>query len=469
MRSIPVLIGSVLLITTPGFSELLTTAEDYAVDSDVVLESAIKEIKSAPRDTINVMGDVIKFAKDETQTAVKGIVAPFKKDIHAGAQNAGELAIANAWNSSDDLLFRSYKVNSKLGDLLMAGSEDKAVPSIDVSEFFKGIQFPKNAAAQYLPEFQCVFVRQTMAGLLGIERMLSEYRSEQKDLMGHQVEIETKFIEVSQNTLNELGFSWRFGGKGAGGTGDLNIMDNLVLPAGQNIFSTGLRTSAGALNSGVNPAVVQVAKTAGSLRWEMYISALEQAKDTDVLCAPRVVTRDGTAAIIQVGDEQMLPKAFEINSSDTSPFIAHTDWDLEMMGVIMEVTPNIRKEGQIDLDLHPKVIEIVGYDTYTASEQYAITGTIMPPLTASLPYCRVREMETRVTVADGSTVAMGGLIYDKLETFRDKVPVLGSIPLLGRLFRSEGEKSVKRNLMIFVTATQVDVDGRRATDLALKK
>jgi general secretion pathway protein D len=47
--------------------------------------------------------------------------------------------------------------------------------------------------------------------------------------------------------------------------------------------------------------------------------------------------------------------------------------------------------------------------------------------------------------------------------------VLGSIPLIGRLFRSEGERSIKRNLMIFVTATQVDVDGRRATNLALKK
>jgi len=74
-----------------------------------------------------------------------------------------------------------------------------------------------------------------------------------------------------------------------------------------------------------------------------------------------------------------------------------------------------------------------------------------------------------VTVADGSTVGMGGLIYDKLETFRDKVPVLGSIPFIGRLFRSEGEKSIKRNLMIFVTATQVDVDGRRSADVVLNK
>jgi general secretion pathway protein D len=78
-------------------------------------------------------------------------------------------------------------------------------------------------------------------------------------------------------------------------------------------------------------------------------------------------------------------------------------------------------------------------------------------------------MTTLVTVADGSTVGMGGLIYDKMETYKDKVPVLGSIPLIGRLFRSEGEKTIKRNLMIFVTATEVDVNGRRSADLAMKK
>jgi general secretion pathway protein D len=93
----------------------------------------------------------------------------------------------------------------------------------------------------------------------------------------------------------------------------------------------------------------------------------------------------------------------------------------------------------------------------------------VPSQTGQLPYFRIREMTTKVTVADGSTVGMGGLIYDKIETYKDKVPVLGSIPLIGRLFRSEGEKTIKRNLMIFVTATEVDVNGRRAVDMVMKK
>jgi general secretion pathway protein D len=72
-----------------------------------------------------------------------------------------------------------------------------------------------------------------------------------------------------------------------------------------------------------------------------------------------------------------------------------------------------------------------------------------------------------VDVADGSTVGLGGLIYNRLETYKDKVPVLGSIPLVGRLFRSEGERNIKRNLMIFVSATQVSNGGQRKSEITL--
>ncbi len=477
MQHIPVLIGAALLIAVPGFSEVIITAEDYAVDSDVVLESAVKEVKSVPRDTVDVVGDVIKYAKDETITAANGVAAVFKSDPHAKAQRAGELAVENAWNSSDDVLFRSYTVSDKIGDLLLTGATDQGAPSIDVSSFFKTVQFPEKTSARYLPEFKNLFVRHTMDNLLTIESVLASYQHEQRNLMGHQVEIETKFVEVSQSTLNELGFSWHFSGTDGNGGGDLNVFDNLSLPAGQDLFASGLRTASQALSSGADAGVLAVSKAAGSLQWNLYISALEQADDSDVLSAPRVVTLDGNTAVIRVGEEQMIPQGFIANNQDTSPYVEHRDWELELMGVTLEVTPEIREEGLIDLELHPVVMEISGYDTYqvTPEDTSASAGTgeavigEVPALYGTLPYVRIREIETMVTVADGGTVGMGGLIYDKLETFRDKVPVLGSIPFLGRLFRSEGEKSIKRNLMIFVTATQVDVDGRRAADIALKK
>lgn len=462
-------IGSTLLITASGFAEVLITAQDYAVDSDVVLESAVQEIKSIPGDTINVVGDSVKFVKDETVTAAKGIAAVFKKDLSESAAKAGELAVENAWDFSNDILFRSYKVSDEIGTVLMTsagGAEAGEGPSVDVSTFFSGINFPKKTSAYYLPTLKQLFVRQTMENVLAIENVLADYQSARRDLMGKQVEIEAKFVEVNQKTLNELGFSWNFGNKNGG---DLHIMDNLYLPDGQDILAGGLRTASQALNAGAGSGSLLVSKTAGSLRWDMLISALEQSDGADVLSAPRVVARSGSTATIQVGEEQQIPKSFEANNQDVSPWVEHADWELQLMGVQLEVTPELREGGLIDLGVTPKIKELVGYDSYLVTQPYTGVSAVAAPVTGSLPYFRIREMDTKVTVANGSTVGMGGLIYDKLETFRDKVPVLGSIPLIGRLFRSEGNKSVKRNLMIFVTATQVDVDGRKASDLALKK
>jgi general secretion pathway protein D len=184
-----------------------------------------------------------------------------------------------------------------------------------------------------------------------------------------------------------------------------------------------------------------------------------------------VVTRDGSTAIIQVGEEQMISKSFEANNQNSNPFLESPDLEAELMGVYMEVTPELRDGGLIDLEIHPVIKEIVGYDTYTvkAATSAGDPDDASPELTGTVPQIRLREIETRVTVEDGSTVGMGGLIYDKTETYSDKVPVLGSIPYLGRLFRSEGSSITKRNLMIFVTATEVDVNGRKASELALNK
>ncbi len=76
------------------------------------------------------------------------------------------------------------------------------------------------------------------------------------------------------------------------------------------------------------------------------------------------------------------------------------------------------------------------------------------------PVFTSRNVTTSIVIWDGQTVVMGGLIREELTTIRDKVPILGDIPVLGWLFRSEGQNSVKKNLLIFVTARLVDPAGR---------
>jgi type II secretory pathway component GspD/PulD (secretin) len=457
---------------------MLMTASGFAQSgSDVVLESAVDEVKAIPRDTVYIYDDVVKYVKDDAVNAAAGVKSIFEgESAYEKEKKESKRAVADAWDSSNDIVFRSYKVSERVGGLLMAYAVEKSAPSIDVADFFKSIEFPQGSVARYLPEFQSLFVHQTQGNLVVIEDVLASYQSAQKNLMGNQVEIEIKFIEVSENSLNELGFDWTFDSKDGG---DLKLLDNLYLPAPQDLLSSGLRGASTALGGGPAAGVLDIAKETGSFQWSLAISALEQSGDSDVLSAPRVVTHSHETAIIRVGEERMIPKSFEIDSQNTSPYVQHGDWELELMGVQMEVTPEIRHDGLIDLALDTKILDLIGYDNYPISPRYKRqlgdsvnkTGETweMTEVNALLPYLRVRSLETRVTVADGNTIAMGGLIYDKLETFSDKVPVLGSIPWLGRLFRSEGDRSIKRNLMIFVNATQVDVHGRRSADLTQEK
>ena len=474
--------GLAALLCMSSMAETLTVAQDYAVDSDVALESVVREIKSAPRDTVNVVGDAIKYVADETATAVNGVKAVFKSNPIDKVEKDGMLEVANAWDSSNDIVFRSYKVSEAVGEELVAGASGAEGEVVDVSPAFYGIDFPKNASAYFRPEFNRLFIRNTLSNIFAIEDVLAELHSAERDLMGKQVSIEAKFVEVNQSTLEELGFDWTFTGKKDNKTGNdsWNVADDLYLPSPQDLFSAGLRAGTQALNSGVPSDYLLLQRVGGSLNWDLVISALEQDTDTDVLSAPHVVTRDGSTASILVGEERTISSGFDVKNSESSLFIEH-DLEIDNTGVMLEVTPELRSDSLIDLELNPKVIDLIGYDNYQVHpaaiavgyngvRNTALPDTFeLPALKARMPYYRLREMETQATVADGSTVAMGGLIYDKLETFRDKVPVLGSIPLVGRLFRSEGEKSIKRNLIIFVTATQVDVNGRTTADLALKK
>ncbi len=543
-----------LFLASLGMAKTVTTAQDYAVDSDVVLESAVREVKSIPRDTVNIVGDAVKMVSDETVTAINGVKAVFKANPVEKVENAAALEVANAWDAANDIVFRSYKVSESVGNELTTGKDVASGTTVDVSGFFNGIEFPKGTSAMYRPEFKRLFVRQTLANMLSIEDALADQHNAKRQLMGKQIEIQTKFVEVNQSTLNELGFKWNF-------TGTAEIFENLTLP-GQAIMSDGLRTAGIAAVSPVAAFGAAIADSdtlninrarnpasANSIGWNLVINALEQADNTDVLSAPSITTRDGKAASIYVGEQRNVPKSFAAKSQNTSVFVEHSGWKSELVGVQLEVTPELRKGGLIDLNLKPRVMDLIGYDeyqvtpdnasmivwarassaamqrsgrfpiinktatgvqnsvgaiydgianaiwpgvdindykgiagsltTYVApsyyfgengrSLQHDVDGIPVPTLKGQLPYFRLREMNTQVTVADGSTVGMGGLIYDKMETYKDKVPVLGSIPLIGRLFRSEGEKSIKRNLMVFVTATEVDVNGRRAADLAMKK
>jgi general secretion pathway protein D len=208
---------------------------------------------------------------------------------------------------------------------------------------------------------------------------------------------------------------------------------------------------------------------------QLVVQALDQKGNSDLLSAPRVTTINGVNAIIQVVNEIIYPTEFDVTENDIQvqggggtaddpsqpvfvpPTVIPGGFETREVGVILNVTPTVNPDNYtINLVMLPEIAELVDwiqYGTQVPVGDQIYTVNMPQPVFAS------RNITTSMIVWDGHTVVMGGLIREDLVTFKDKVPLLGDIPLIGRLFRSEGRKSEKRNLLIFVTARLVDPAG----------
>lgn len=414
-------------------------------------------------------------------------------------EKEGMDVVSSSWCT--DLVLRSYEISdSALERMQLVNLEDK----INVENRFPEVSFSDGAFAVYQPELEKIFVRNTRENLQVLEEIFEAMDVANLDTDVDQVEIETKFVEVSEGTLEELGFEWNFQNSvdvNAAGT-------DLVVNDGSGLFSDALRGSnlngVFAQPDSLGPYGAAAAGAAGATGWgtfrledtfssspatmdlnysssdplDILISALDQSSGADVLSAPRVTTRSGEEATIRVGELHYYPEVYEGDSSQATMLnVSYQDFEEKLLGIQLAVTPDVDGD-QIELELTPRISALVGWQQYELAPANTIythrwenpaTSFYHDPVVAKLPIIQVREVETAVTIADGSTIGMGGLINEKVESFCDKVPVLGSMPLIGRMFRTEGERAVKRNLMMFVTAKKVTPYGRVDTSRSFEE
>jgi general secretion pathway protein D len=118
----------------------------------------------------------------------------------------------------------------------------------------------------------------------------------------------------------------------------------------------------------------------------------------------------------------------------------------------------VGEDGTIDLRLLPEVTEFEGFINYGSPIENQ--GVVVTQNVINYPVFSQRKVETSVILNDGQTVALGGLIREDVQKVTDKTPILGDIPLAGALFRSQADKHIKRNLIIFVTANLLDPAGQ---------
>ena len=401
------------------------------------------------------------------------------------AEVSGMDAVTAAWNT--DLVLRSYEISDSAIEKMQLEDVDSAM---DITAKFPEVDFPKGASVVYQPRMEKVFARNTRENLTVLEEILDAMDVANLSADVEQVEIETKFVEFSEGTLEELGFEWFVKNNQLGITQDV-FVDTSV---NNGIFDDALRTVpyvqpnslgagsfAGSALSATGWNTYRFEDTfsssadtlnlehGGSTPLDIVISALDQSSGADVLSAPRVVTRSGEEAVIRVGEKHYYPEVYEPDASGGNiVHVVYDDWEEKLLGIELTVTPQV-DGSQIEMELAPTILELQGWQTYDVAPgnssytwyQYRIAQVYSHgDIQAQLPIFSKRSMETEVTIADGATIAMGGLINEKKESFEDKVPLLGSMPLVGRLFRSEGERAVKRNLMMFVTAKRVEPTGR---------
>ena len=339
-----------------------------------------------------------------------------------------------------------------------------------------------------------------------------------------QVDIQAKFVEFSQNNLKELSFDWLLGQSKlansnvytGGGTPKVgtnsqdypfvvpsaSALPNAGLPTGAYPVTAGNRSSLstnaidallsgiGAGASTVAPGVFSVASAMTDPQFQVVVRALNQAKGVDLLSSPSITAKDQEEATIEIVREFRYPTEFTppqipqtsgaatagaANQAAPPPVVVTpttpSAFDKRNTGVTLKVTPSIKGDNYaIDLDLKPEVIEFEGFINYGSPIQTvsisAVAGIQTPtPVTLTQnvinqPIFSVRRIQTNVTLLDGETIALGGLIREDVQKINDKVPVLGDIPLVGRLFRSNVDQHIKKNLTIFVTARIMDASGQ---------
>ena len=276
--------------------------------------------------------------------------------------------------------------------------------------------------------------------------ILAELESviDQLDIRRAQVLVEAIIVELSDSLAKDLGVQFLFRGDG----------DNTPLVAQRfgspnpdlisSVASESLADSSGssalgtaAVNSllGIEGLAVGVGRinSSGNI-FASIINLVAEDSDSNILSTPSIMTLDNEQASIVVGQEIPITTGETLSSSNSNPF---RSVNREEVGIKLEVTPQINEGNAVRLTINQEVSSV--YGPITPSSTDLITNK--------------RVIKTTVLVEDGDTIVLGGLIDDNVQEIERRVPILGNIPLIGRMFRSTSTSRTKRNLIVFIKPT----------------
>ena len=263
------------------------------------------------------------------------------------------------------------------------------------------------------------------------------------DIRRAQVLVEAIIVEMEVIDGQDLGLQWLFADSSGFYGSNINANDvraaNIgaaVLPEDSDDGDVNIGALAGALAStpGLSLGWGQISD---GLSMTVILNALKETSNANILSTPSILTLDNQEAYITVGQNVPFVTGSFTSTADsaTNPF---QTIERENVGITLTVTPHINEGDAVVLDISQEVSSLSGLSV-TNSASDIITNE--------------RKIETKVLAIDGQIVVLGGLIKDDVQDAQQKVPLLGDIPYLGRLFRSDAEQVTKQNLMVFIRTT----------------
>lgn len=430
--------------------------------------------------------------------------------------------------SSDELVVRSYRVPpdflTSINSAAGAGGEKAAADpfaeapekgglltarlSAQESLAKQGVPFPQGASAHYSPATNTLRIVNTE----GHQETIAQIIDAMSQSEPVAVAVKVTMIRTQQSNLEELGFDWLLNGAGSiensgvaagGGTVGNGTPRTAADFTGENIgdpegiMTAGLRSGDGAIGSNsidalianpdrttqainVAPGVLSVTGVFGDAQFKSILRGLDRKKGIDIMARPSVVTRSGQASSIAVIREFIYPTEYEppevpqsVDGAGSTPVTPATPTSFEKrdVGITLEVLPVADANKRfVDVTLNPSFIEFDGFVNYGSpitSTTQGLLGSESVEITKNailMPVFSAQKLATQLTVADGATIAIGGLMTESVKNVEDKVPVLGALPVVGRMFSSKSRESVSTAVIFLVNIELIDPTGRPYRD-----
>jgi len=247
-----------------------------------------------------------------------------------------------------------------------------------------------------------------------------------------QVYIEAKVVEVALNDDQALGIDWN----------QMNFdLVNDSLTIGTNVTINNPADGTSALPGTLTGAYVRTFGDGVLQNIEGALTALQEQGQVKVVSQPRIRTLNNQSAIVRVGTE----RTFFTTTTTITPSAVGTPLQTTTNtpstiteGLVLTVTPQISEFGAITMDVSPVLTRIAGIE-------------VSPDGLSNAPRLDIKQSSTLVRMNDGETIVVGGLIQETTSNTERSVPVIGKVPVVGKLFSANYDRDVRKELVVFIT------------------